>query len=285
MPPRRPAGRAVPQPDPELLVPRALLNREIEERLESGMQLLNQEIRGDESVEQLRREFQNWDDYNEELLKRRFTTPAIAEEYVPGIYGFGGRGSWQQELGFVRGDIARQRRKLESIQARLELIPEAKGISTAPSFPTTSTRGSKVFVVHGHDGEIKLQVADFLEKTTGQRPIILHEQADSGRTIIEKFEDHASEAGFAVVILTADDVGSERGAQTLNPRARQNVVLELGFFIGTLGRGSVVALYENGVERPSDLSGVLYKPLTGNWHTELAKELKVVGIDCDLGKL
>jgi predicted nucleotide-binding protein len=113
----------------------------------------------------------------------------------------------------------------------------------------------------------------------------LHEQPDSGRTIIEKFEDHASEAGFAVVLLTADDVGRARDETTLNPRARQNVVLELGFFIGRLGRGRVVALHEAGVELPSDLSGVLYKPLAGNWHTALAGELRAAKIEVDLGKL
>jgi predicted nucleotide-binding protein len=148
-----------------------------------------------------------------------------------------------------------------------------------------ASQGTKVFVVHGHDGEIKLEVAELLQRITGKRPVILHEQADSGRTIIEKFEDHASEAGFAVVLLTADDVGKAKGAATLNTRARQNVVLELGFFFGKLGRSRVVALYEEGVELPSDIKGVLYKSLAGNWHTELARELRAAGIEIDLSKL
>ena len=102
--------------------------------------------------------------------------------------------------------------------------------------------------------------------------------------VIEKFEDHASEVGFAVVLLTADDVGSAKGAASQNPRARQNVVLEFGFFIAKLGRNRVVALYESDVELPSDLNGVLYKPLAGNWHTALAKELLAAGIEVDLTK-
>ena len=87
-----------------------------------------------------------------------------------------------------------------------------------------------------------------------------------------------------MVLLTADDVGSAKGAASQNPRARQNVVLEFGFLIAKLGRNRVVALYESDVELPSDLNGVLYKPLAGNWHTALAKELLAAGIEVDLTK-
>ena len=145
--------------------------------------------------------------------------------------------------------------------------------------------GDTVFIVHGHDGDIKLQVAEFVEKVTGKRPVILHEQADAGQTIIEKFEKHASEAGFAIILLTADDEGRKKSAASLNPRARQNVVLEFGYFMAKLGRGRVVALHEAHVELPSDVSGVLYKSLAGNWHTGLAQELKAAGIDIDFSKL
>jgi predicted nucleotide-binding protein len=100
--------------------------------------------------------------------------------------------------------------------------------------------------------------------------VIPHEQADSGRTIIEKFEEHASDAGFAIVLPTADDLGKAKDATRLNPRARQNVVLEFGYFMAKLGRGRVVALHEAGVELPSDATGVLYKSLAGtgtqSWH-------------------
>jgi predicted nucleotide-binding protein len=87
------------------------------------------------------------------------------------------------------------------------------------------------------------------------------------------------------VLLTADDVGRAEKETNFNPRTRQNVVFELGFFIGSFGRGRVVALHEAGVELPSDLHGVLYKPLTGNWKTELAGELHAAQIDVDLGGL
>jgi predicted nucleotide-binding protein len=160
-------------------------------------------------------------------------------------------------------------------------VEEAAASDSSTGAPQTTN----VFIVHGHDGSVKLEVADFLHRITGERPIILHEKADSGQTIIEKFERHASEAGFAVVLLTADDVGRAKEAATLNPRARQNVVLELGFFYGALGRGRVAALYEGGVEIPSDITGVLYKPLDGNWHTALAGELDAAGIEIDFSKM
>jgi predicted nucleotide-binding protein len=169
--------------------------------------------------------------------------------------------------------------------SRLELFDSQVEEDSVETSSAASPQGTKIFVVHGHDGDIKYQVVEFLDRITGTRPVILHEQPDEGRTIIEKFEAHAANAGFAVVLLTADDVGRARDDQALKPRARQNVVLELGFFIGKLDRSHVVALYEDGVEWPSDLHGLLYKPLAGNWKLELARELRAAKIEVDLGKL
>ena len=96
----------------------------------------------------------------------------------------------------------------------------------------------KVFVVHGRDDGTKQTIARFLE-TLGLKPVVLHEQANIGRTIIEKFEEHA-QVGFAVVLLTPDDVGAFRDDKNKQkPRARQNVIFEFGYFIGKLGRKRV----------------------------------------------
>ena len=116
---------------------------------------------------------------------------------------------------------------------------------------------NKVFVIHGHDKAAQETVARFLERLKVE-PIILHEQPNRGRTIIEKFEDYV-DVGFAVVLLTPDDLGAlQENKSELNPRARQNVILELGFFIGKLGRERVCALKKHGVETPSDYDGVVY---------------------------
>jgi predicted nucleotide-binding protein len=142
----------------------------------------------------------------------------------------------------------------------------------------------KVFLVHGHDEAVKLAVARFLEKL-GLEPVILHEQPNKGQTVIEKFEAN-SDVGFAVVLLTPDDEGRAATGKDLRPRARQNVILELGYFIGKLCRPRVCALYKEGVELPSDIHGVIYVPYdgAGGWRLELARELKAAGIDVDLNR-
>jgi len=141
----------------------------------------------------------------------------------------------------------------------------------------------KVFIVHGHDKEVKLDVANFLNGI-GLQPIILHEQANKGQTIIEKLHRH-SDCGFAVVLLTPDDVGGENDA-SLQPRARQNVILELGYFIGCLGRDKVSALIKGVVETPSDFDGVVYTEMDagGGWKFQLLHELSAAGYDVKLSK-
>lgn len=139
-----------------------------------------------------------------------------------------------------------------------------------------------VFVVHGRDSETKETVARFLAQLE-LNPIILHEQPNEGRTVIEKFERHAA-VGFAVVLLTPDDVGALADQQNnLLPRARQNVVLELGYFMGRLGRQRVCALVKEGLEIPSDVAGVVYVPFDvgGAWKLALVRELKSCGFDVD----
>jgi hypothetical protein len=144
---------------------------------------------------------------------------------------------------------------------------------------------ASVFLVHGHDDRAKVEVARFMEKL-GLDVIILHERTNAGQTIIEKFEREASGVAFAVVLLTADDIGSPKGSAAKPvPRARQNVVFEHGYFIAKLGRSNVAALMDPSVEAPSDYSGVVYIPLVAeSWKLLLAKEIKGAGIEIDLNK-
>lgn len=155
-------------------------------------------------------------------------------------------------------------------------------ISRPPESPRKiSTR--KIFIVHGHDTELTNESARFLEKLKLQ-PIILHEQPNQGQTVIEKFEAY-SEVGFAVVLLTPDDVGAKQTeAENLRARARQNVILELGYFLGKLGRRNVASIYKSGVEIPSDYQGVLFIPYDseGMWKLKLTKELKNAGMNVDM---
>lgn len=145
---------------------------------------------------------------------------------------------------------------------------------------------NEVFIVHGHDDAAKLDMARTLEKA-GFEAIILHEQPDAGRTIIEKFEDYAG-VGFAVILYTECDIGraKEDSVDSERYRARQNVVFEHGFFIGKLGRDHVCAFVKGDVETPGDLSGVLYVPMDkeGAWKMSLASNMKAVGLPVDMNK-
>ena len=152
---------------------------------------------------------------------------------------------------------------------------------------TSNSNSRKVFIVHGHDNEAKEGTARFIEKI-GLQPIILHEQASSGQTIIEKFETHSGDIGFAIVVLTPDDFGGVAGApEVAKPRARQNVILELGYFIGKLGRSRVCALHRGGIEFPSDYQGVLYVEFddAGAWRMKLAQEFIEAKIPIELSGL
>ena len=115
----------------------------------------------------------------------------------------------------------------------------------------------KAFIVHGRDELVKIDVARFLEKM-GIEPIILHEQASQGKTIIEKIEEY-SNVGYGIVLYTPCDKGGLASCDDnqLKPRARQNVVFEHGYLIGKLGRDRVCALMKDEVEYPNDISGIL----------------------------
>ena len=141
---------------------------------------------------------------------------------------------------------------------------------------------SKVFLVHGHDGELKQEVARIIENQRIEA-IILHEQTNQGATIIEKIEKH-SNVGAAVCLLTPDDFGKAKNEDELKSRARQNVIFEAGLFIGKLGRNNIVFIADSDVEIPSDLEGIVYANST-NWKIDLLKELKAMGYNIDLNLL
>ncbi len=137
----------------------------------------------------------------------------------------------------------------------------------------------KCFLVHGHNEEIKYEVARFIEKELNINVIILHEKASKSRTIIEKIEAH-SEVDFAVCLYTADDLGCEKKEEIelkdLSYRARQNVIFEAGYFMGKLGRNKVFILLEDTLEKPADIDGVIYIPIKGEWKEDLRREVNEI---------
>jgi len=164
-----------------------------------------------------------------------------------------------------------------------EAAADARGAEIEP-FPDTSDnqRPRKIFIVHGHDEAAMNSVRVYVHRETGIMPISLAEEAGRGQTIIEKFESYGEQASFVIVLLTPDDVGQtsadrDNGMRP-NPRARQNVVLELGYFIGSIGRAAITVV-NAGVERPSDLAGLSYVDYPGtNWKDDLRQELLALGL-------
>jgi predicted nucleotide-binding protein len=161
-------------------------------------------------------------------------------------------------------------------------------VSTVATAPNATAPSNKVFVVHGRDDAAKNEVALFL-RTIGLEPIILHQRPNGGRHLLTKFREESEGAGFAVVLMTPDDQGglahNSIGSNRL--RARQNVVFELGFFIGRLGPANVTALLKGDIEKPSDFDGIAYIPfdLGGHWKRDLARELQHAKVPFDPAKV
>jgi len=231
------------------------------------------------------RRYKQWDEYNLEMLRSLFDSAEVATQYS--AWGTGIRHMvgtpLDRRVETVCTAVSDKVAALDSIKQRLHLYEE---VSRPKVSDGNRASGGNVFVVHGHDEAAKQSVARFIEKL-GLRAIILHEQPSKGRTIIEKFEDY-SDVGYAVVLLTADDICAPQGKpEETQPRPRQNVVFELGFFVGKLGRDRVCVLYEEGVEIPSDYQGVIFEKLdaAGAWRLKVGKEMKEAGMDVDLNKL
>lgn len=275
-----------------LLIPLEKAREKLGKRLQDGKHIKDTNIHSEDDFKNLKSNYKKWSDYNLELLKRIFANVIISKEYeyASGPLNVVPDPVFGNPLPILYDNfintISVKLDKLESIIERLELFPY-DDITKDTVLPISSQfNNTDIFIVHGHDEESKQFVARVIEKL-GLNAIILHEQVNKGRTIIKKFEDY-SNVGFAVVILTPDDLcSSKKEKDNLLPRPRQNVIFELGFFLGKLGTERVCALKKGELELPSDYQGVLWidMDLSGVWTFKLAKELKAVGYTVDLTKL
>lgn len=285
--------------EPALLTkPREEVRAMLLSRIELGTEIATS--RGAGGFEEAKAKYARWNEFNVEFLRRAFTTEEYAEQYkyyaTIGMMVFGGRSDHDRISDFYE-TLNKRIEWLRSLVERLDLIDEQPGIEPMKVLPLPSSMTlevkaattNKVFLVHGQDEEAKAIVARFLSGC-GLEPIILHEQPNGGRTIIEKFESQA-DVGFAVILMTPDDVGglrtgSEIASDELRARARQNVILELGYFVGHLGRSRVAALKKGDVELPSDIAGVVWTPMdtADAWKMSLVRELKNAGYEFDVAK-
>lgn len=165
---------------------------------------------------------------------------------------------------FINSEIRRNEYKAKILPRLKDLRGDLNYMNSHPA----------IFIVHGHDDALKSDIARTIEKL-GFEAVILHEQANKGKTIIEKLESEIGRVKFGIVLYTADDNG-ENGKM----RARQNVVFEHGFLIGRLGRERVCVIMDDNVEKPSDSDGLVYIP-RANWKYALVDELKAAGLDVD----
>jgi hypothetical protein len=233
------------------------------------------QVRSEGQYEEWKLTKSRWTSFTEEVLLLIYRTPEQAKEFtqcfVHMIYSIS---EWQQYLQDDYKDVGGSVNVLMSLQERLELVSEPSGLPRTtepePAATTESTGKPVIFLVHGRDQGKREEVARFLEKSGDYKydVVILDEQATGGLTLIEKFEQHAANAKYAVVLVTGDDVGGLKGGE-LQPRARQNVVFELGFFFSKLTRHKVAVLYEADVEKPTDVDGVGYISLGGDWRRVL----------------
>jgi predicted nucleotide-binding protein len=199
-------------------------------------------------------------------------------------------------------------RDFPEIKSKIYSLAEVGESSTKKS-----ALSKKVFIVHGRDHEPMRELKTMLSGF-GLSPIVLHEQASGSRTIVEKLEKY-SNVGYAFVILTPDDLATHGSvlfdghpdistdssefvtvranvpfkgrrvsarALGLSPRARQNVILEFGYFIGLLGRDRVCCLHRGNVELPSDMQGIVYIPFENSVEEirfDVKKELQEAGYE------
>lgn len=148
---------------------------------------------------------------------------------------------------------------------------------------TPTYNNKKVFVVHGHDHAL-LDEVELMLRRIGLEPVIVKNEANSGRTIIQKITD-LSDVGFGIILYTCCDEGRKKGDSELRDRARQNVIFEHGYLYAKLGPGRVAALNDSGIEIPSDLSGVLYVPrAASDWKNQLMREMRAAGLEFDSTK-
>jgi Predicted nucleotide-binding protein containing TIR-like domain len=262
-----------------LRIPLPQAEEQLTERVRRGQEILQGTYAkgGTEAREQLWKQAQRWHDYNCTWLHDNLG-PEVREEYqaVTGRTYEAGHPRFGREI--LRKSIPEEISKLESIRERLPLWWPAPG---TPSPGGRAPHDAPIFIVHGSDTVRAESVAHTVTSATGRKAIMLREQPNLGRTLIEKFERHAAEVPYAIIVLTADDKGSRADDTESRPRGRQNVIFEVGYFYGRIGRDHVSVLLQAGVEKPSDMDGIAYITFDDNgaWKTELFRELGHAGFD------
>lgn len=177
----------------------------------------------------------------------------------------------------------------EVANASSALLKKVKLLLSPPSETklNNKVRSNKVFVVYGKEDETSSDVIQTLQKLELE-PITLHDEPNSQNSTLGKIEDYPH-VSFAVVVLSPDDLAHpmEEPSESAKYRASQNVILELGYFLGKLGKQNVVAIYnkKENFKVPTDITGVIWIEHKTGWYFQLIRELKECNFDVDANKL
>lgn len=264
--------------------------KNLTERINIGNELMLKNINNTPDFEKFKEDYGIWTSYNSEYLKQKFSNPN--NEYKKS-YDLAGQSAYaiftsrdySDPLTDLKDRIKLKIANLNKLIEVADLLPSTVEVLKENNQKSLIDRKS-VFIVHGHDEIAKIKTAKFIQ-TIGLNPIILHEQANLGNTIIEKIEEN-SNVGFGLILYTACDIGASiKESKNLKNRARQNVVFEHGFLIGKIGRKNVCALVKGEIDTPNDISGIVYVKMDDDdaWFLKIAKELVNAGYSIQLENL
>lgn len=244
----------------KLTCSRADAQRRLLIQVDRGNELLPRvtSVRDEAALDSVEAEYETWYEFNCRLLKQIGTTEELFDAYPPS----GPQVLTTADLQFakmvqnlatsLKGCI----RSLESISDQLDLVDEIEKPSAPAPSPTTAS--PHVFIIHGHDYQAAIELKELIDECfPSLTPVLLAREAWRGRTVIEKFEEEASKCGFAFAVFTPDD--NVQAGHDEYQQMRPNVVFELGWFYGKIGRRRTCILYKQGTQIPSDLAGL-------GWH-------------------
>ncbi len=264
-----------------LKIPLKEAEKLLNESINEGTGILKAPISNIDQWKNAEKKYNHWNGENYEILKKMFKKSTIAKDYSSSGWAIGrifiSNLKLDDKIAKLHKDIEEKLNKLNSIKMSL-------GVLESKTEETTESAKNKVFFVHGTDCGTKIEVLDFI-RNIGLEPIILKELAAAGKTLIDEVQER-SDVKYTIALLTPDNVGGVY-SEELQFRASQNVILEVGFFVGKFGRKNVSTLHHEDIELPADYHGYEYIKIdeTDDWKSTLAKELKNAGFNIDLNKI
>ena len=291
---RMPKQPDLPASFPGLKMPADKFTAHVREVIEEGNDLLETyNPYSDFDVPRFKRDFNKWDLKGSTLLRVAYSTSYHADRF-DNVFRYSMNVDLPEEtkMDELRRNLNEKIQVLEDTLNQMKLLEvyQGEGQAEVKKEPPINKYSNEIFIVHGHDESSTLNLENLLYRL-GLKPIVLWREADKGRTLIEKFEEH-SDAGYVFVLFTPDEVAYLTSEETKPDeqrkkvrRARPNVIFEMGFFFGRLGRKRVCCLVKGDIEKPSDIDGIVYKSFDkkpGDIEGALIKELKAAGYNISL---